>query len=522
MAINLYELVNSLPLGLPMPKDSVIKIEYANKRISPRRYLLNGEYVTISKFRPYINGNGIDPQNWYDRNVLFIYTESARPKCKCGCGNDVKFVSVDEGYNEYSSYSHRYLHSNGMTISGDKNKDTISMLKDVCNKVTGIGYSISGLRCRKFYNPFPFTDGYSTYVDCKILLKVLSYVEVNENQYYDIMALNSLDYHKKPDCKNPNCTNKSEFNGYQYGYKKFCSLKCSKNFYSSDKDFLSYLGSRVKESLNLPEIKEKQCRSQKLSYTRERKEHLSILKKKRWEENRDLEMLARKKAAPKISEANRNKWKDDGYRERRRQITKEAYYKFNFSKILYDGKVNKMNNNESFLMSEINRIRRISSKKSHYKNGFIQSPKCSNSNDGFVNYDSSYELSVILDIEMNESIVSYEREPIIKDLIYEDSNGSIRYYWPDFIVTYKNGQRKMIEVKPKRILELRDKVTIQKILLAKNYCDKIGIKFSIYTESRVFKNNNRSDINELHEFLKAIKCGYKSTDEKIKEMLNIK
>lgn len=67
-----------------------------------------------------------------------------------------------------------------------------------------------------------------------------------------------------------------------------------------------------------------------MSYTRERKEHLSILKKKRWEENRDLEMLARKKAAPKISEANRNKWKDDGYRERRRQITKEAYYKLFF------------------------------------------------------------------------------------------------------------------------------------------------------------------------------------------------
>lgn len=49
-----------------MPKDSVIKIEYANKRISPRRYLLNGEYVTISKFRPYIKWK------WYRSSELVM------------------------------------------------------------------------------------------------------------------------------------------------------------------------------------------------------------------------------------------------------------------------------------------------------------------------------------------------------------------------------------------------------------------------------------------------------------------
>lgn len=109
MTISLYELVDDIPLGLPMPKDSVIIPTYGNMGRKIKFWTPDG-YLTRVKFIEWINSNNLTVQDWYDRYYLNIVSVSQRPKCQLnGCEEVCKFNSNKSlGYNYLKHCCHSH------------------------------------------------------------------------------------------------------------------------------------------------------------------------------------------------------------------------------------------------------------------------------------------------------------------------------------------------------------------------------------------------------------------------------
>jgi hypothetical protein len=78
-------------------------------------------------------------------------------------------------------------------------------------------------------------------------------------------------------------------------------------------------------------------------------------------------------------------------------------------------------------------------------------------------------------------VTSYERCPYVVDYEYE---GSTHKYIPDIVITYDDGRREIIEIKPE--YQLKYDRNIAKIDAAQNYFGKLDIPFSIWTETKLF------------------------------------
>ena len=104
--INLLELVKKIPLGLPMPKESVI---IGNKTIVFRKgkneinvrykYWTPNGYLFKTLFRRWLKENKISEQEWYDKYYLNISSHTQRPKCSYSkCNNEAVFKNLIKGY----------------------------------------------------------------------------------------------------------------------------------------------------------------------------------------------------------------------------------------------------------------------------------------------------------------------------------------------------------------------------------------------------------------------------------------
>lgn len=108
----------------------------------------------------------------------------------------------------------------------------------------------------------------------------------------------------------------------------------------------------------------------------------------------------------------------------------------------------------------------------------------SDKNDCFIKHDSSYEVRAYELLEQLDKVVKYTRCNFYIKYLYE---GITRRTNPDILLTYADGHKEVIEVKPVRIIKSCDK-TRKKINVAHSYCKKLGIKYSVWTEKKLFKS----------------------------------
>ena len=114
---------------------------------------------------------------------------------------------------------------------------------------------------------------------------------------------------------------------------------------------------------------------------------------------------------------------------------------------------------------------------SNYKNGYFFSTK----NNKQIFYRSSYELQAFQLLEQMSKVLSYEYEALI---IPYDFYEKLCFYVPDILITYTDGTKELIEIKPTGF-------TTKTIFLAKmeglkKYCQENSILSSVWTEKELF------------------------------------
>jgi hypothetical protein len=101
-------------------------------------------------------------------------------------------------------------------------------------------------------------------------------------------------------------------------------------------------------------------------------------------------------------------------------------------------------------------------------------------------YRSSWELRAIEMLEADPTVESFRFEPMRIPYLYgirEDGSEQKRHYIPDFIVTYSDGRRVMVEVKPHCYVDTA--VNRAKAEAAREYCSEVGASFEFWTQDRL-------------------------------------
>lgn len=96
-------------------------------------------------------------------------------------------------------------------------------------------------------------------------------------------------------------------------------------------------------------------------------------------------------------------------------------------------------------------------------------------------YRSSWEKKAMEMLENNPSVLSFSYEPFF--IPYYRLHGkqmNLRHYVPDLLIEYSNGEKKLVEIKPKCYLEAA--VNLAKFSAAREYCLKNGMTFEVWTQ----------------------------------------
>ena len=127
----------------------------------------------------------------------------------------------------------------------------------------------------------------------------------------------------------------------------------------------------------------------------------------------------------------------------------------------------------------------------------------SNKNNKKMFYRSSYELQAYKILEQMNVVEKYIYEPF--GICYQ-MNGIKYIYRPDLLVIYKNGEKQIIEIKPRK--ELDDIVNIKKFEGAERFCLDKNLSFGVWTEDILFHNE------PLSVFVKKVANSVKPNLEK--------
>jgi len=132
-----------------------------------------------------------------------------------------------------------------------------------------------------------------------------------------------------------------------------------------------------------------------------------------------------------------------------------------------------------------------------YQNGNagpIKGKFWSKKNYSWIYYRSSYEKVVFFLLEKMNMVAKYEVE-LIK-IPYKFAFDKIRIYLPDILITYKDGSKELVEIKPD-IIARNDATFAKKRKAAHKYCEAKGFNFSVWGERMIFTNKLRKHIS-LH------------------------
>lgn len=105
-----------------------------------------------------------------------------------------------------------------------------------------------------------------------------------------------------------------------------------------------------------------------------------------------------------------------------------------------------------------------------YESGEIYSEKMGRD----IKYRSSWEKKVIQYLDQNNDVINFRHEPYSIEYQYDQK----RHYIPDFLVTYSEGEQKLLEVKPRVFHD--SKQNRCKFRAVKEHCEEQDISFEVW------------------------------------------
>jgi hypothetical protein len=120
-------------------------------------------------------------------------------------------------------------------------------------------------------------------------------------------------------------------------------------------------------------------------------------------------------------------------------------------------------------------------KRKKYRTGVYKSIKCATP----IHYRSGWELTVCKYLDISKDVLSYEYESFGIKYISNSKTGKLRVYYPDFLVTYQNGNKILVEVKRKD--KLSDVLVLKKAKAAEEWCAKQNppIRYEFWTNNMI-------------------------------------
>lgn len=102
---------------------------------------------------------------------------------------------------------------------------------------------------------------------------------------------------------------------------------------------------------------------------------------------------------------------------------------------------------------------------------------------GECTYRSGWEKEYFEHLDANIDVRSYVSEGLKIPYVSNKRTGKMRNYIPDLLVTYADGRRSLIEIKPKR--RLTKPTNIKKFAAARVWCTMNSCDFVILTEDHL-------------------------------------
>lgn len=119
--------------------------------------------------------------------------------------------------------------------------------------------------------------------------------------------------------------------------------------------------------------------------------------------------------------------------------------------------------------------RHVRRKKGHYHTGVHNSPKA-----GECAYRSGWEKLYCVYLDGNVDVVKYSYEGVVIGYISNVATARIRKYFPDFLVEYASGEKRLVEIKPSN--KLTNKRVQKKLEAARQWCSEHGATLEVITE----------------------------------------
>lgn len=121
-------------------------------------------------------------------------------------------------------------------------------------------------------------------------------------------------------------------------------------------------------------------------------------------------------------------------------------------------------------------VRKRRRRKKRYHTGVYVSTKTGQE----CHYRSGWELSYLKHLDADPSVVEFLYETIIIPYISNLKTKKVRRYYPDFFVSYADGHKVLVEIKPKK--RLAQARVQKKLAAAEAYCRVHGMTLEVITE----------------------------------------
>lgn len=297
-------------------------------------------------------------------------------------------------------------------------------------------------------------------------------------------------------CNYRNCNNKTKFGNLTAGYLKFCCNDHANKEHGLDEECRYRNSQRQKISQNLPHVKDRSRETARLQWLNEEtRRKYSDTCKKIWTPQKRNE----------VSIFHKTLWANDEYRSMQMKLIHDRWsnneFRNNFIKChnTISAKENHSNAskqrwlNVEYRQKILNFLRTPQYRKymsdlvtqkilngqwhpnhGNYNYGHFESQKCNNK----MFYRSSYELAALELLELDDSVEQFITEPF--RIQYQDKNDNLKFYIPDILIEYKDGIKKLIEIKPE--IFLTDDNIIRKIFALHQYANTHNLLSQIWSE----------------------------------------
>jgi len=264
-------------------------------------------------------------------------------------------------------------------------------------------------------------------------------------EYYIYYILQS---YLPPKCLNRKCNNLVKFRDLGRGFNSTCSISCHVSYQQScDNTFVRL------------------CKDQIFKEKRDKARLKAV------EESRRNKPEVWKKVSLAVSESLKRKWKEDlDYRSKMTKLISNMINDPNsgvgFKNLMINGHP-KVGFAKLWEDEEFRKKTTVSIK------GYHESIKC-----GVVPYRSSLELRFMELLDHNDEIDCYEYEPV--GIPYKFQGRDHKYY-PDFLITWKDGTQEVIEIKPS--CNINTSKNVAKFNAVQEFYEESMVKFNILTET---------------------------------------